>query len=334
MPVNPEELRRHLEDYAKITGTKTTRFVCPITLRHCEDSELIDAHILNEAIVKASRRTVIQYGDVDHFYGSRVEPTLVAYLNLKEKSDVDLLRESRELTIRFLDGSEARAFFAGPEAAAKFPMVDLSRDGTVLTSVYVRTEKDDPRLNGTQIDLSRTHRFMPSHWVAAMLKAAHLALFDMLGYRAVYSPWGDHVRRCLARYYADKASKEDAATYFYPFRNAVKFVLKEGGGTACAFDFETLDGRAVLMHNTPSGTMFAVTCVFHLNDITVTVTLPGGTLDGDVAVAVAYYEQLMADELSVRQIVRRARFRDDRWEVISEPLNIGYVDGPPPAPVS
>lgn len=170
---------------------------------------------------------------------------------------------------------------------------------------------------------------MPSHWVAAMLKSSYLAMFDMLGYRAVYEPWGDHVRRCLAAYYTDEGSREDANRYFHPFRSALKFVLREGGGTACAFDLDTLDSRVILMHNTPSETMFAATCVFHMNDISVTVTLPAGMAGSDPAIAVEYYERLMSNELSVRQVVRRATFKGDRWEVISAPLKVSYVDGPP-----
>lgn len=331
MAVDPDALRRHLNDYARVTGRRPDRFVCPITLRECEPTELIDGHIINGAIFSASRRTVIQYGDVDNFYGTRVEPSLVHYLNLPKRDPRDLLREAHDLRIRFADGSEVPAFVGGPEAAVKFPLIDLSKDGKIIASLYAKTRKDDPRLAGVSVEVSQTRFFTPSHWVAAMLKSAHLAMFEMLGYRAVFDPWGDHLRRCLARYYNDRAVREAATAYFESFRNATKFVFRAGAGKACAFDFDTLDDRVVLLHHTISGTMFAATCVFRVNDITVTVTVPQSTPGADVAAAVGHYDRLMADQGAVRQHVRQAAFKGDHWDVISEPLDITYLSDPPDA---
>src|SRR2546427_12424424 len=82
MPVVPYQLTHRIADYNRVNpDRKLNTFVCPITLRKCQPQELIDGHILPQAIVRASRRTIIQYGDVDHFYGTRVEASFVRYLN-------------------------------------------------------------------------------------------------------------------------------------------------------------------------------------------------------------------------------------------------------------
>ena len=74
MAIDQAELERLRDDCRRITGRPFVHFLCPITL---EDSVgkrgLVDGHILNEAIVGASRATVIQRGDVDSYYGSTRE---------------------------------------------------------------------------------------------------------------------------------------------------------------------------------------------------------------------------------------------------------------------
>lgn len=326
MAIDRTQLLRHLRDYEVRTGNRTERFVCPITLRECDESELMNGHILNAGLHKASRRSVIQFGDVDHFYGSRVEPTLIRYLNLMTKSTVDLVRESRAFEVIFPDGSQVTAFFAGPEASERFPEREILLNGEVVVKAFLRVAKDDPRLSERPIELSLNHAFMPSHWVAAMLKSGYLAMFEMLGYGAVFDPFGDHIRRCLARYYFDGGTREDAAEYFRPFRNAVKLLLRKNVALSAAFDADTLDDRVVLLHSTPRGTVFAADCIFRMNDAIACVTLPQSTAGADVAVAVEFYERLMRDEKEVPQVVRRATFQDGQWQVLSQPLDIRYMD--------
>ena len=91
MSVSKEKLLAHLDDYFRVTDRKTDQFVCPITLRECNEHELIEGHILNEALKKASRRRIIQFGEIDHFYGTRFESGLVRFLNLGHESELNLL---------------------------------------------------------------------------------------------------------------------------------------------------------------------------------------------------------------------------------------------------
>ena len=82
MSIDIEQLRRLNEDYTNCTGKAVQRFVCPITLEDNPDEELCDGHILNDAIKKTSRATVIESKRVDNYFGTTIEPDFVTWLNL------------------------------------------------------------------------------------------------------------------------------------------------------------------------------------------------------------------------------------------------------------
>jgi hypothetical protein len=332
--IDRNQLARHIEDYNQRCNSKVKRFVCPITLRECEEHELINAHILNKSLVNASRRTVIQYGDVDHFYGSRVEASFVDYLNLVETSRQDFIRYCDKLTVRFSDGKELEAFVAegagAKRAAGKFPLLPLRHEGKDFIPIFVKTKLDDPRLAEGRVEIIGTDLHTPSHWVASMLKAGLLSLFDMIGYRAIFDPFGDSLRRTLARYYYDKAKPSDSGKYFAGYRNATKVFLRpntaDGGKVRMVqFEFDTLNDRQVLLHYTPSETLFAATCFFRVNRGSISVTVPQTIFADHVDIANTYYDRLMRDEKAIVQKVMRVEFTGNTWKPL-EQVNFAYFD--------
>jgi hypothetical protein len=336
MPISADRIQPYLEDYARVTGSSVTKFVCPITHHQCEPEELIEAHILNEKLRKASRRKVLQYGKPDHFYGSRVEPGLVQYLNQKYKSDTDFFSRRSKVKVILPDGSEFEAFplrgeAAISRAARRFPIVSPSPSGSSI-AFAVKTDKDDPRFKDSsagQLEILITDEYMPIHWAAGMLKAAYLTMFEMIGYRMVFEPFGDSLRRNLAQYYYDYASSEDALLYFGQFRNATK-VMGRGlrppgpGETYQRLEFDTLEDRKLLLHFTPGKTLFAATCIFQVNDTALSATIPQSTAGSDLAVAVEFYDRLMLGEPGLPQIVQLAQLSKDHWKVSGQPLPLHY----------
>jgi hypothetical protein len=335
MTVNPAELQRHLDDYAEVCGERKSRFVCPITLRECDESELINGHILNKAIRKASRKTVIQFKGVDGHYGHTVEPHFVRYLNSRHKTALEWVADSDDLKLEFHDGTKADAFHAvsrsARKAVVKFPLVDVPiSEGTA--PVFVKVAKDDPRLK-MPMKLAVTDWHYPAHWVASMVKAGYLALFRMIGYRAVFDAFGDTVRYSLKRFYAEGARREQARHYFYEYRNAVKLL---GMGSKPEdlhdayrpFEFDTLEDQELFLHYTPADTLFAATCIFRVNETTVTVTLPQRTSQADPAIAFEFYGRLMAHDRVVQQKgkCKRARFKNQQWDVDKSETRVHYLD--------
>ena len=339
MAIASSDLKRHLADYAEVTGRKSSRFICPITLRQCDLGELIDGHIINQAIKVASRRSVIQYSKVDHFYGTRVEPSLVRFLNLTTKTTMEIVREGEVIRIKCSDGTVLDAFHAesasGRRAAGKYPMISIaaSKGETADIPIFVKTSFDDPRLQSKEGDVIVRHPgVLPLHWGAAMLKVGFLALFDMIGYRAVFDPCGDTLRRSLASFFNDNARREDTDEYFRDFRSATKIM---GHGSSIPdlrddytpYAFDTLNDRELLLHFTPGETMFAVSCIFHINDLSVVVMLPQKMPHTNMETAWNAYSRMMRDE-SVPQVVRRARFTGKQWDVSPEPVSATFLPDP------
>lgn len=333
--IDPNVLKSHLEDYGKVFGRRTDRFVCPITLRECEDSELINGHILNRKLRSASRRRVLQYSQLDHFYGTRVEPQLVEHLNMKELSAAELVRASDNLVVAFEDGTTAKAFAAqgkrGAAARRKYPSAELLIDGTPV-EVFVVVDAGDSRLGGT-VGLSGSGSMYPSHWVAAMLKASFLTMFDMYGYRTVDNALGEIIRLTLSRYFRDRASRARTTEYFHDFRNSIKILGRGSSPRDLWVDyrpigFDSLSDRFILLHykGAHQQLLFAATCIFRINDITVTATVPQSLDASDSVVAWKLYQQLMENERSVDQGVYVAQFKDTHWGIAKTPLRVHYVD--------
>jgi len=335
LTVDPEKLARLIADFNDVTGNNTSRFTCPITLRECDPDELVDGHILNASLTSANRRTVIQYGKVDNFFGTTVEPGFIRYWNLKYRAFEELIKENKNVRIYPADGSELEAFLATSKAArkarGKFPNITFRREGMPDIELFVKTTMDDARLRG-EIELETTARFVPAHVVAAMLKAAHLAFFDLIGYRAICSPFGDTLRRTLKIYYEANARTDDAPKYFANFRNAVKFLMKgttENASDALAVPaLDTLNHRVFWIHRTPRGIVFAATCLFRINNIVVAVTVPQCDTNENVAVAIDFYERLLAERQPVQHTVHAAKIENGVCIVEQTPIPVLY--GVPP----
>jgi len=92
-------------------------------------------------------------------------------------------------------------------------------------------------------------------------------MFDLLGYRSVFSPFGDTVRRSLHGFFEDGGGLRSAERHFSDFRNAVKFAFpsdRSGNLRVKPLGFDTLTNRELIFHKTldGAGILFAVTCFF------------------------------------------------------------------------
>lgn len=114
-----DQITRFREDYFQVTGGRAKGFVCPITLEDVAVDRLCAGHILNDALGAASSKKVIQFRDVDHYFGTTIEPDLIDFLNFSKMSVEERLRKAKRFSIK-LDGKTYEVFRAGPDAAKKF----------------------------------------------------------------------------------------------------------------------------------------------------------------------------------------------------------------------
>ena len=134
MSLDAEQLHRSNKSYPGLTGKRVKHFVCPIILRDDPELELCNGHILNAAIKTASRSTVIQYKDVDGYFGQTIEPDLIKWLNLPVTSPEELIQRAKELRVTGPTGEKMDAFWANDTAHERFQQIELYRpDGTTFS---------------------------------------------------------------------------------------------------------------------------------------------------------------------------------------------------------
>lgn len=328
MAIDQRRLEEHLRDYQETTKSRSDRFICPITLHKCDESELIEGHILNGALRKASRKTVLQYKGIDNFYGMSVEPSVIAFLDMLDADGSRCPRYCHPKSLVFQNGSRVRAFAIGRKGIEKASMrFTRIRVNEASPAIFAEIAEDDSRLLGPfQVEYELCSP--PSHWTAAMLKAGHLCLFDMVGYRAIFCPFGEAVRHTLATYY-EEGGQQNPDVHFAEFKNAVKVLAvyqQEGDGRLHPYAFDSIEDREVLLHQSIHGCTFAATCIFKINNLTATVTLPEARTGSDAARVWSLYSQYMQDPVGFRHEVHRARFEGDQWTFEMTPMNIRFVD--------
>jgi hypothetical protein len=328
MEVDPQELAKHNADYAAVTGLPLRHFVCPVTLRDDPTVVLCNGHILNHAIAKACRKTVIQYKHVDgHF--STIENELVQFLNTPVAATQALMRAGGDVTATLPSGEKAELFFPGRKAAKnaerKFQRIDLlGADGHRIDAPFLRGARLEPGVHrGLRVEFDL--KFQDSALLGALLKSCYLALFRMLGYRHVFSLAGDKVRRALAAFCEDRAPKHRALDYFNHFTGAFNYVQNVQGRHP-----NTLDTNDLWLHEVEGGPedglLFAQSCLFLVNSRLITVTVPAVIDEKDYLVAHWHYERFLNDR-GMPQRVRSARYNGTGFEV-GEPRAVRYMARP------
>jgi hypothetical protein len=91
---------------------------------------------------------------------------------------------------------------------------------------------------------------------------------------------------------------------------------------------DTLSEGTLLFHyddGTNHDTLFAVSCLFHINKCTLIVTLPAVMDVTYSIVALQLYEGLLKDR-AMRNDIHLVTFEDEKFEVSEAPLDIRYLN--------
>jgi hypothetical protein len=222
-----EELRL---DYKSTTGKAFRHFFCPV-LQIDENVELCKGHIVNKGFPNVSRATVMQRKDVDNFYGIYFEEDFVK-LQYEDTEIEDILSDDslrRKLRpILSLDG-EANEFYPikkDNQDVSHSPLI-FDHDPKKLFALKVdREDKDKLLAEGWEVswEVNVTPTAIPS-----LIKAAHLTLFRMVGYRYALSTGGKLVGKgILGRFFLENRGQEaktvrsNGETFFSSFKEMVR----------------------------------------------------------------------------------------------------------------
>ena len=228
------ELRRRIaecqQDHEVEIGRPFDHFHCPI-LHVDEAVEMCKGHVVPKKF-KTSNAWVPQRADMDNFYGTVVESMFVGIVQDRGKDafhvwlDPKLRRRHRP---RIESGGKAvdHYFSLPPSPVEGHTPVQLTTDsGKAICNLTVKMSADELKsLDGSKIQLV-VERDYRAPVIASLIKAAHLTLFKMLGYRYVYSASGLYLANILATFFCDHSRSRDVTeeaveSYFRPFSGMV-----------------------------------------------------------------------------------------------------------------
>lgn len=228
--IQQTELDELNADYAQIKGQAFSYFFCPILFRD-EDVELCKAHIINQAFPSAPSDWTVQRADVDNFYGAYFESEFIAVqYNSRTRDDILVDKKLSKLFKPqiFVDDKPVNYFRAKGEVPNEFTRLDLDNNGQITKLGLKISPKDfvNAKESKWEIAVSKDVRVSA---VVSLIKAAHLTLFKMLGYRYAFSSGGYFVgRNILGEFFLQNQGKtkkeilENAHPFFKEFAHMVR----------------------------------------------------------------------------------------------------------------
>jgi hypothetical protein len=228
-------------DYVMVAGKPFNYFFCPILFKD-EEVTLCKAHIINRAFRKTDKTWTIQQKDVDNFYGSNFEADYTFLPYAKSKTSTDICENAfvnkainKKLAPKiFLNGKQVEYFIARKQIPKHFAHIDMRQnDQTVSLGLKMSPELVLASLTRHWEIGFFKDMVIPS--VVSLIKAAHLTLFNILGYRYVFSKTGEYVgNHILGEFYRQNCMKQkidvlkNAKQFFNKFKNMVRPILSNG----------------------------------------------------------------------------------------------------------
>ena len=273
----PSEVERLRADYETVIGSPFAHFYCPILL---EDSraELCMGHLVNKVIPNSNRKQIVQRKDVDGFYGSLVEKSFSTLIRGKkagvwhaffDKALSSDLRPTFEVNGRAVDH-----YVVKKNRSSIDPVVKMENASGEFINVAFKVS-NELQLDQSRVQLVVDRDYLPEA-TAALLKAAHLTMFSLLGYRYVFHPAGYTLAKILQRFYLDarklsrKKQRDAAAKYFPPHSGMILPLVKYNSDLIKG----TVDDRRVLACCGSSGHPYAMGALIRTGDDMHIVFLP------------------------------------------------------------
>jgi hypothetical protein len=193
------ELKRLSADFAETAGSSFSNFFCPMLYKD-EEAEVCQAHIINEAFDDSSRTCTVQRRDVDNFFGSHFESDFVDTAKFKKVSLTEILADA-SLSKRFnakilLDGNPVEHFYATGRMPNQFSRIQVG-DMDPTTPLGLKMHRSEIKNAANQKWEIEVSRDVTIQMLVSTIKAAHLSLFKMLGYRYVFTTSGYFVGRTI-----------------------------------------------------------------------------------------------------------------------------------------
>ena len=303
-------------DYESVFGSPSHHFFCPILYRD-EKTELCQAHVINKSFRKSDRSWTIQRADVDSFYGSVFEADFLA-IQEKDRHQADEVIADKDLARQLepkfvLDGELVEHYYPKGDVPPTHSQIMLFTPEKNIPLALKRSREAMLNAKNEKWEI-RIDKNLNISALVSLLKAAHLTLFHLLGYRYVQQRSGCFLGKIVLGDFFLKAREMErddalklARTHFTQFANMVRPVLTE----PCPFKGTLTDHLFYFLINSdrPWALLIFVRTESHVNAVLVP------TMD-DEENTKRFFDFLKKPCSTIN--ARLARWEGDRWEMSSQ----------------
>jgi hypothetical protein len=228
-------------DYTKVTGSPFAHFFCPLLCRD-EDVELCMGHIISKTWKNCCRATVVQRGDIDHWYGSIAEADFGTLLDVRAAGlhgvvrDEKLLKQVKPKIL--VEGQECHFYlYQQGKSSPHHTHIELvpGPGDDIVRLVLKKHPSQMVEDRGKRWSIVVDRDWRPPV-IVSVIKAAYLTLVKMLGYGYALSPGGLEIGRyTLGKFFKENNGKprnevrEAIPKFFQPYRHIIRPVGEFGG---------------------------------------------------------------------------------------------------------
>lgn len=224
-------------DFQAETGAPFKHFYCPF-LHVDEPAPLCEGHIINEAFGTCNA-WMPQRKDFDNFYGSKVEADFISAAQDRTKTAfekwIDPKLNQRYRPQLLSKGVSVEHYITKKIKSVQghTPLVMTNAGGDILGHLVIKKTPDEVKaLHATDMQVVAVPpaTFVPAI-IASVLKAAHLTMFNLIGYKYVFSTAGLYLAGILRDFYErfrttkKKSLAGELATAFRPHASLISPII-------------------------------------------------------------------------------------------------------------
>ena len=319
------KLEKLCEDYSRIKGRPFAYFYCPILFRD-EETPLCKAHIINQAFNISTRTWTIQRLDVDNFYGSDFEADYIAIQYITQHWHPGEIITDKTLSKQFhprilVDNKPVDFFVAQDRIPENYTCIEI-QSGERSVRLGLKMHPIDFMAleeRNLEIEINKDVR-LPT--LVSLIKAAHLTLFEMLGYQYALSAGGYFVgRQILGEFFLQNHNKiskteifENGLLFFREFAHFVRPIQ------FCPFDARgTITDKLLLVCKGNNGAFWSFIVLVRTSQKLHAVLIP--IFDEPDAV-IKFNDFLKNDNDAIEANFCRYDQSQDRWEIDKKTLKL------------
>lgn len=321
------KLEKLRADYTQIRSHPFAHFYCPILFKD-EETPLCQAHIINKAFRNSPRAWTVQRSDIDNFYGYNFEADFIAIQYKTENWSPGEIITDKTISNKFnpkilVDDKPVDYFIAQNNIPENYTRIEIENSGKSVR-LGLKMHPEDfiaAAEQNWEIEINKDIR-LPA--LVSLIKAAHLTLFEMLGYRYALSAGGYFVgRQILGEFFLqnrEKTSKSEILENAHPFFR--EFVHMVRPIQSCALDIRgTITDKVLLVCRGSSGTRWAFIVFIRTSRQLHAVMVPIFDQPDAVATFIGF---LKSDNHSVEADLYRFEQSQDRWGIIKESIQLAW----------